>query len=197
VAITLADLTGYIERDLDAELARWFPDAPRVTIAPTVRPVEPFLARLPADAARALEAFDRRVRAGTLARIWGLDITSHWSYGFDFAANEVEVLDEDGEVDITDDVWCLALDGGGNHYVVLTSGRVAVWNHEEGTIEGHTDFDNIDVFLWSMVRVAALHSRVLGYPDIEPDIDALAQRGALFLVDRERESDGLPLRGDY
>jgi hypothetical protein len=64
-----------------------------------------------------------------------------------------------------------------------------VWNHEESRIEHHTQFDDIDVFLWSMVRIGALRAGVIGYPDVEADFDALAQPGALVLLAYQREED--------
>lgn len=102
------------------------------------------------DAAAALAAFDRRVRSGTLP--WVVDV-SDCSYGFDFAGNDCEILDSDDATPVTDDdVWSIASDGGGNLYVLLTNGRVAVWFHEEQVIEAGTQFDNLDVFLYSIVR---------------------------------------------
>ncbi|WP_225882060.1 hypothetical protein [Streptomyces aureocirculatus] len=129
-------MTGYVERDLDADLARWFADAPRAELPASTRPVDPFLARLPRDAATALAGFDRRARAGALPQV--LDIHD-WSYAFDFAANDCRILDSDYETELSDDdVWSLGADGGGNYYVVLTNGRVAVWFHEEEAIEAGT-----------------------------------------------------------
>jgi hypothetical protein len=178
----MTELTGYVERGLDADLARWFAREPRASIAPTVRPVQPFLFRLPDADASALGALDRRVRSEALPELWGLDITEDWTYGFDFAANGIEVRDEKDEIE---EVWPLALDGGGNHYVLRATGQVAVWNHETGAIEGHTGFDNLDLFLWSVVRLAAVHDGRIGRDEIEADFEALAQPGALLLLDRD------------
>src|SRR5689334_19153533 len=109
--MTIDGLAGYGERDLDADLARWFPDRSLVTLSSTIRPVAPFLARLPEGAASALEGFDRRVRSGVLP--WVLDV-SDYSYGFEFAANGCDILDSDYETALTDDdVWSIGADGGG------------------------------------------------------------------------------------
>jgi hypothetical protein len=64
--ITVDQLTGYGERDLDADLARWFPERPTVQLTTAIRPVAPFAARLPPDAGAALEAYrnDRPGHAG-------------------------------------------------------------------------------------------------------------------------------------
>lgn len=188
MSTNLAELTGYVEQDLDADLAYWFPGERPVSIASTIRPVEPFLARLPVDAARALESLDRKVRGGTLTAIPTLDIAEDWSYGFDFIANGVELFHEDDEdeTDVAGEVWCLGLDGDGNQYVVLASGRVALWNHEEGVIERDSQFNSIDVFLWTMVRVSALRAGILRYADIEPEFNALGQQAPLMLLDRQR-----------
>lgn len=51
MTLTVADLAGYVERHLDADLARWFPDAERVSVGADARPVAPFLGRLPAASA--------------------------------------------------------------------------------------------------------------------------------------------------
>ncbi|MEU0685948.1 hypothetical protein [Streptomyces uncialis] len=177
MSLTVDHLAGYVDRDLDSDLARWFPDGARVDIPSSTRPVEPFLARLPPAAAAALAGFDRRVRAGTLP--WHLDIHD-WSYAFDFEANDCRILDSDYKTELSDDdVWSIGADGGGNYYVVLTSGRVAVWFHEEEVIEAGTQFDNLDVFLWSVVRYHAVRAGVLDLAAVEADFRALGQPGAL------------------
>ncbi|MEV4238306.1 MULTISPECIES: hypothetical protein [unclassified Nocardia] len=177
MTLTLADLVGYIDRDLDTDLARWFPAAAPVQVPEQTRPVAPFLARLaPADSA-ALAAFDRRVRSGMLPQF--LDIFD-WSYGFDFAGNDCGIVDSDYTTELTDDdVYSIGADGGGNLYVVLTNGQVAVWFHEEEVLEGGTRFDNLDVFLWSFVRYRAVRAGKLALADVEPDFLALGQDGAL------------------
>ncbi|MGQ4601089.1 hypothetical protein [Nocardia sp. R6R-6] len=177
VTLTLADLVGYTDRDLDADLARWFPAAEPVHLSGQTRPVAPLLARLaPADAA-ALAAFDRRVRSGRLPQF--LDIFD-WSYGFEFAGNDCGIVDSDYTTELTDDdVYSIGADGGGNLYVVLASGQVAVWFHEEEVLEGGTRFDNLDVFLWSFVRYRAVRAGKLAYSAVEADFLALGQDGAL------------------
>ncbi|MER7478035.1 hypothetical protein ABTX60_10285 [Streptomyces sp. NPDC126510] len=176
--LTVDQLAGYVDRDLDADLARWFPDEPRVDIPASTRPVEPFLTRLPRAAATALAGFDRRVRSGTMPAGF-LDIYD-WSYGFDFAANDCQILDSDYETELSDDdVWSIGADGGGNYYVVLTNGRVAVWFHEEEVIEAQTQFDNLDVFLWSVIRYHAVRAGVLDLAAVEADFRALGQPGVL------------------
>ncbi|WP_329558453.1 hypothetical protein OG711_04450 [Streptomyces uncialis] len=175
--LTVDRLAGYVDRDLDSELARWFPGDARVGIPASTRPVEPFLAKLPPDAATALSGFDRRVRAGTLPQ--RLDIHG-WSYAFDFEANDCRILGSDYRTELSDgDVWSIGADGGGNYYVVLTSGRVAVWFHEEEVIEAGTQFDNLDVFLWSVVRYHAVRAGVLDLAAVEADFRALGQPGVL------------------
>ncbi|NEA47850.1 hypothetical protein [Streptomyces sp. SID10815] len=177
MALTVDHVAGYVERGLDADLARWFPAAPGTDIPASTRPVEPFLARLPAGSATALAGFDRRVRSGAVPA--SLDIHD-WSYGFDFAANDCRILDCDYETELgDDDVWSVGADGGGNYYVVLTSGRVAVWFHEEEVIEAGTQFDNVDVFVWSIVRYHAVRAGVLELAAVEADFHALGQPGAL------------------
>ncbi|MFJ3666787.1 hypothetical protein ACIPSE_10075 [Streptomyces sp. NPDC090106] len=178
MSLTLDDLVGYGERGLDADLARWFPDEPKVDFPEPVRPVEPFLSKLSPEAATALAGFDRRVRSGALPGGF-LDIHD-WSYGFDFEANGCQVLDSDYETELpADDVWSLGADGGGNYYVVLPNGRIAVWFHEEEVIEADTQFDNLDVFLWSVVRYRAVRAGVLPLAEVEADFHALGQPGVL------------------
>ena len=175
--LTLADLNGYTDRDLDDDLARWFADRPAVAVGDEVRPVGPFLDRLPPAAADALAAFDRRVRSGAMPEF--MDIFD-WSYGFDFAGNDCGILDADYETEVSDeDVWSLAADGNGSLYVLLADGRVAVWFNEEEVLEGHTRFDNLDVFLWSMVRYHAVRAGVLERAAVEADFLALNQAGAV------------------
>ncbi|MBW6435803.1 hypothetical protein KZ829_18845 [Actinoplanes hulinensis] len=173
--VTVERLAGYGERDFDADLARWFPDRPSVALSNQIRPVAPFLERLPGGAAAALEGFDRKVRSGTLPRV--LDVSDD-SYGFEFADNGCDILDSDYETALSDDdVWSIGFDGGGNYYVVLTNGQVAVWFHEEQVIEADTRFDNLDVFLYAIVRYQAVRAGVLNRADVEADLRALGQPG--------------------
>lgn len=177
MTVTPADLVGYTDRDLDADLARWFPDAPPVQIPDETRAVAPFLARLAPEHAAALDALDRRVRSGRMPQF--LDIFD-WSYGFDFAGNDCGILDSDYSTELTDaDVYSIGADGGGNLYVVLTNGQVAVWFHEEEVVEGGTRFDNLDIFLWSFVRYRAVRAGKLELSAVEADFRALGQDGAL------------------
>ncbi|WP_433826053.1 hypothetical protein ACQP2E_28655 [Actinoplanes sp. CA-015351] len=176
MTITVAELTGYVERDLDADLARWFPGADPADVG-EAKPVAPFLDRLPPPAAAALAAFDLRVRTKRIPE--DLDI-SDWSYGFDFAGNDCGILDSDYETALTDDdLYSIGADGGGNYYVVLTNGQVAVWFHEEEVIEANTRFDNLDVFVWSLIRYHAVLAGTLPLTEVEPDFLALAQDGAV------------------
>ncbi|MFE2995445.1 hypothetical protein ACFXG4_10595 [Nocardia sp. NPDC059246] len=177
MALTLADLAGYTDRDLDGDLDRWFSDAPTVQVPEETRTVAPFLARLAPGDAAALEAFDRRVRSGRMPQF--LDIF-FWSYGFDFAGNDCGIRDSDYTTELTDDdVYSIGADGGGNLYVVLANGQVAVWFHEEEVLEANTRFDNLDVFLWSFVRYRAVRAGKLPLSAVEADFLALGQHGAL------------------
>lgn len=183
--LSLSQIDGYVERGLDADAAKWFADAARVSIADSIPPVNAFAAKLPAKASKSLLAFDAKVRGGKFPTVPCLDIMDDWTYGFDFVKNGVEVLDGDGN-DVAADVWTLALDGGGNHYLQLPNGKVAVWNHEESSIEDHTQFEDLDVFLWSMLRLGAVRAKKLAKADIAGDFEALAQPGALFLLNELR-----------
>ncbi|MET7476601.1 hypothetical protein ABZT17_19810 [Streptomyces sp. NPDC005648] len=177
MSLSIDQLAGYVDREPDADLARRLPDEPRVGVAEPIRPVDPFLTKLPPDAATALAAFDRKVRSETMPDF--LDIED-WSYRFDFEANGCRILDSDCTTELSgDDVWSLGADGGGNYYVVLTSGRIAVWFHEEEVIEADTRYDNLDVFLWSAVRYRAVRSGSLELAAVEPAFRALGRPGAL------------------
>ncbi|MFJ6194917.1 hypothetical protein [Micromonospora sp. NPDC092111] len=177
MTLTPDDLIGYVERDLDADLARWFPGGPPVTVPVETRSVAPMLDRLPPATAAALAALDRRVRSGRMPQF--LDMY-HWSYGFDFAGNDCRILEADYETELTDDdVYSIGADGGGNLYVVLTDGQVGFWFHEEEVVEGDSRFDNLDVFVWSVVRYAAVRAGVLERAAVEADFLSLGQDGAL------------------
>ncbi|MFF3867693.1 hypothetical protein [Micromonospora sp. NPDC001898] len=177
MTLTPDDLIGYVERDLDADLARWLSGRPPVTVPVETRPVAPMLDRLPPASATALAAFDRRVRSGRMPQF--LDVYD-WSYGFDFAANDCGILDADYQTELTDDdVYPIGADGSGNLYVVLTDGQVGLWFHEEEVVEGDTRFDNLDVFLWSAVRYQAVRAGVLERATVEADFLSLNQDGAL------------------
>ncbi|GAB0104254.1 hypothetical protein JMUB6875_32280 [Nocardia sp. JMUB6875] len=177
MTLALADLVGYVDRDLDADLMRWFPDAEFVQIPAETRSVTPFLDLLDPEEAAALAAFDRRVRSGRMPQF--LDIFD-WSYGFDFAGNDCGIIDQDYETHLTDDeVYSIGADGSGNLFVVLDNGEVAVWLHEEFVVEGHTRFHNLEVFLWSYVRYRAVRAGRLTFEQVEADFLALGQDGAL------------------
>ncbi|MFF0478914.1 hypothetical protein [Streptomyces sp. NPDC004284] len=99
------------------------------------RPVDPFLPRLPRDAATTLLACDRKVRSGTTRQC--LDVYER-SYAFDFAADDCAILDSGCATELSDDdIWPLGADGGGNLYVMRTHGRVAVWFHEGQVLVPH------------------------------------------------------------
>ncbi|WP_027346276.1 hypothetical protein [Hamadaea tsunoensis] len=177
MALTLTDLRGYADRDLDADLARWLPDEPRIEIPAETRSVDGLLDRLPPDGAAALTALDRRVRSGAMPNF--LDVHD-WSYGFGFAENDCGIVDSDYETEVSEeDVYTIGADGGGNLYTVLANGQVAIWFHEEEVLEGGTRFDNLDVFLWSAVRYAAVRRGTLRRSEVEADFIALGQDGAL------------------
>ncbi|MCY0923046.1 MULTISPECIES: hypothetical protein [unclassified Streptomyces] len=124
-----------------------------------------------------MAAFDRRVRAGALPPTLGIQDRS---YAFDFEANDCRILDSDYETELSDDdVWSIGADGGGNYFVVLAGGRVAMWFHEEEVIEADTQFDNLDVFLWTVVRYHAVRAGVLDLAEVEADLRRLGQPGVL------------------
>ncbi|MFI9638823.1 hypothetical protein ACIG87_01970 [Micromonospora sp. NPDC051925] len=177
MTLTPDDLVGYVVRDLDADLARWFSDRPAVTVPEQTRPVTSILDRLPPTAATALAAFDHRVRSGRMPQF--LDVYD-WSYGFDFAGNDCRILDADYRPTLTDDdVYSIGADGGGNLHVVLADGQVGLWFHEEEVVEGGTRFDHLDVFLWSVVRYHAVRAGKLERTAVEADLRSLGQDGAL------------------
>ncbi|WP_431976641.1 hypothetical protein [Micromonospora haikouensis] len=197
MTLTPDDLVGYVANGLDADLARWFADRPPVTVPAGTRPVAPMLDRLPPTAATALAAFDQRVRSGRMPQF--LDIYD-WSYGFDFAGNDCGILDADYETTLTDDdVYSIGADGGGNLHVVLATGQVGLWFHEEEVVEGATRFDNLDVFAWSVVRYHAVRAGVLDRAAVEADFLSLGQDGALepevgLLRSMKATGGGEPLR---
>jgi hypothetical protein len=141
------------------------------------------LKHLDAKHRASLKAFDALVRAKKFPVIFGLDISDDWTYGFDFAKNEATILDEEGKEVDAETVYALGCDGGGNYWLVTDDGRVVVWNHEEDSIEAHTQFASLDVFLWVIVRLAAVRAKKLAKKDVEKDIRALKQGGADFLLD--------------
>jgi hypothetical protein len=197
VTLTPDDLIGYVERDLDADIAGWFPSRDPVEVPASTRSIDHLLDRLPPAGATALAGFDRRVREGRIPDVFDI---ADWSYGFGFAANDCTILDADYETELTDDdVFTIAADGGGNLWTVLANGQVAVWFHEEEVLEGGTRFDHLDVFLWSLVRYYAVRAGVLSRAEVEADFRSLGQDGALAedlgllagMKDASTESSGM------
>ncbi len=181
----IESLAGYTQKGLSGDVAEWFADAERCEVDEEgIRPLAGFLKHLDKRHHASMKAFDALVRGGKWPSISGLDIMDDWTYGFDFAKNDVNVLDEEGEEVDRESVYSLGCDGGGNHYMVVEDGRVVVWNHEEDSIEGHTQFASLDVFLWVMLRLAAVEDGKLAQSAVEKDIRSLKQGGADFLLDR-------------
>ena len=163
----LADLGGYVESAMDADLTRWLFGAKMVAIASSVPPVTTFLATLSPTSASALARLDAKVRSGTLPTIWLLDIMDDWTYGFDFVANAANVIDESGK-NIASTLWAVGCDGSGNYYVVRPDGRVATWYPTSGDeIDPHAQFANLDVFMWAKIRRAAVQAKTLSADDSE------------------------------
>lgn len=181
----IASLAGYVQKGLTDDAKKWFAKTERCEVADEkIRKLSTFLAHLDEEHHATMKALDAMIRGKKFPSIQGVDISDDWTYGFDFAKNDVEILDEDGEPVDAASVWSLACDGGGNHYMVTSDGRVVVWNHEEGNIEGHTQFANLDVFFWVMLRLAAIEDGKLQKKDVEKEIRSLKQGGADFLLDR-------------
>ena len=168
----------YVEERLAEDLARWLPEAYRPDVeAP--RPVDEFLAALPADAARALARWDELARAGAIPDTFLFE--EGGMYGFDFTANDVEV--HDGGADVSARLWMLGHDGGGNGYCGLPSGEVGIWNHEINAVERHNRFPSLDCFAWALVRVSAVEAGTLNRdsPEVADLVDSPAD-GCRFLV---------------
>lgn len=128
-------------------------------------PSSAFLERLPAPARASLTALHALVRSGEIPAIYRFNPNLGW--GFDFAANGIEVLNADFEGDLSGDVFSLATDGGGNHFCLRADGKVVVWNHEESNIEDHTQFDTLDEALWCIMHREAIGDETLAYDDVK------------------------------
>lgn len=75
-----ADLIGYVDGGLDADLGRWFPDAEPVVVPDRTRSVTSFLARLAPTDAAALAALDARVRSGVMPQFLDVFVWSFLRY---------------------------------------------------------------------------------------------------------------------
>ncbi|MEU8777105.1 hypothetical protein [Streptomyces sp. NPDC048606] len=53
----------------------------------------------------------------------------------------------------------------------------ALWFHEEEAIEEGTGFDDLDVFVWTMLRYHAVRAGVLDPVEVERDFRTLGQPG--------------------
>jgi len=181
-----SDLNGYIERGLDADLARWFPDAAKVQVAATVQPVGPFLQTLPTRASSALRELDEKVRSGTMPSVWLLEMVGDASYGFDFVAKGAKVLDEEQD-NIAKNVWSLGCDGRGNYYVLKQDGRVATWYPTDGDkLDANAQFASLDAFMWAKVRRAAVNAKKLTQAELDADLASLADPGVASLFSKSK-----------
>ena len=121
-------------------------------------------------AARALAGWDELARAGTIPDVYRFEQGDR--YGFDFAAAGVPVFV--GGTNVAADVWALGHDGGGNVYLVTTSGAVRIWNHETYALEpaNRSGFTSLDAFAWALVRLAAVDARRLTAADLRAALAA-------------------------
>jgi hypothetical protein len=167
----------YVVERLVEDLETWLPADGPVVEAP--RPVDEFLAPLPAATAAALAHWDNLAWVGAIPDMFLFE--EGGMYGFDFTANDVEVYD--GGVDVSARLWMLGHDGGGNGYCVLPSGEVGIWNHETNEIEQHNRFPSLDSFAWALVRVSAIEAGTLDRDDPEvADLMDSQVDGCRFLV---------------
>ena len=80
VTLSPADLIGYVDGGLDADLGRWFPDAEPVVVPDRTRSVTSFLARLAPTDGAALAALDARVRSGVMPPFLDMFVWSFLRY---------------------------------------------------------------------------------------------------------------------
>ncbi|WP_305780330.1 hypothetical protein [Nocardia nova] len=80
MTLSPADLIGYVDGGLDADLGRWFPDAEPVVVPDRTRSVTSFLARLAPTDAAALAALDARVRSGVMPQFLDVFVWSFLRY---------------------------------------------------------------------------------------------------------------------
>jgi len=170
-------------------------DAERFGFTPAARaeakmPSPAFLERLPPPARASLRALAGLLEGGRMPEIYRFN-TAMGGWGFDFAANGVEVLDANFEGDLSGDVFSLALDGGGNHFCLRADGRVVVWNHEESNIEDHTVFPSLDEALWCILHREAISHEKLAYAAVRATFEARAEAEGGWAFFREQIEESL------
>jgi len=162
---------------------------PRDESASAQMPSSDFVQRLPAAAQASLTALHEMVRSGKVPAIYRFNTNLGW--GFDFKANDVEVLNAAFEGDLSGDVFSLATDGGGNHFCLQANGKVVVWNHEENNIEDHTQFESLDEALWCILHREAISDDNLSYEEVKEVFAAKAggaENGWSFFRDEIEEA---------
>jgi hypothetical protein len=146
-------------------------------------PAADFAARLPSSARASLSHVAQMLTNGSFPELHAFGISEH-SWAFDFAANDVEVLNADFEGDLSGDVFSMATDGGGNHYCLAVDGKVVIWNHEESNIEDHTQFSSLDEALWALLHYEAVKDEKIPYDAIRAAFAGYpADCGVAFLRD--------------
>jgi hypothetical protein len=174
---------GYVADHLAEDAGRWLAGAYRPTVAADVRSVESFAAALPATAGRALAHWDRMARAGAIPDMFAFE--EGGLYGFDFVAEQVSAVD--GGRDVSDRLWMLGHEGGGNGYVVLPSGEIGIWDHESGAVGRSGRFASLDVFGWAIVRCGAAEAGALDVDEVIDRLSAQGSGGCAFLAGRLRD----------
>lgn len=163
-----------------------FEPSPAAVLA---HPPASFLARLPASARASLDVLIALAKRGALPYLYRFNTTMVW--GFDFKANDVEVLNSDFEGDLSGDVFSLASDGGGNHVCLRADGAVVTWNHEESNLEDHTQFASLDEALWCLTRREAIGDERLAWDEVKATFTARAggkENGWSFFAEEIEES---------
>lgn len=169
------NFSGYVKG------GRFAADALRLGMSTTrletaTMPPHDFLARLPAEAKSTLEHMVEMLRAGTFPSIYIFGVSKD-SWGFDFKAHEIEVLDSNFEGDLSGEVFSMSMDGGGNHNCLQADGKVVIWNHEESNIEDHTQFPSLDEALCALLLREAVSDDVSHWDEVKALFEEKAADG--------------------
>jgi hypothetical protein len=152
---------SYITDELEHDITKRLGGA---TLAAKAVPAPPpkFLANLPAEARRALEALHARVVAGTFPDLY--DFNVDWGADTNVMRN------------VDPDTFALANDGSGNYWLLCQDGTVRSWCHDEGGhMEDHNQFSSLDDALACIVLYSAVRMELATLDDVRPTFEAAAK----------------------
>ena len=178
---TVEELEGYVITELLDDLEHLYPDEVGYDeFFNDPPPLIDWIDRVEADARPIIEHLHEIFVTAQFPFLSMLNIAQ---YGFDFEENGL-LTDEDHE-----NYLALTCDDYGDMYLLeLDTGLVVSYGCDEDILRNDETFDNLDVFLWIMIRLNSVLEGVLDLDDVEGDIEELDQPAGFNELERVKEA---------